>query len=231
VPFMPSTHYLGFMKTLLFGLTLATTLLATALRLRADVTIDFENNPSLPAQPNNFNDAGAEQTYTQAGVYSVSGGVVLGNPTFLAAFPAHGTAPNLYGTTDIADPTLQSTLTFMFFPAQNFTSLSGVLFNGQTFAEDYTVTAHTTGGDQVITYTGVEADNSTSDFRNFMFTSLVPITGLDITTPDSGINGWDFFVDTVAAKSGEAAVPEPSFVSLLGIFMGGLVLIRRRKHS
>src|SRR5215471_11326542 len=49
------------------------------------ITINFENEPNLPPQPNNFAAAGAIQTFTSPGRYTVSGGVVLGNPTFLPA--------------------------------------------------------------------------------------------------------------------------------------------------
>src|SRR5262245_7858096 len=75
-------------------------------------TINFETLPSLPAQPNNFTAAGPMQTYSTAGLFTLSGGVVLGNPTFLAAFAAHGTPPNAYGTADFADPSLLDTITF-----------------------------------------------------------------------------------------------------------------------
>src|SRR6516225_10160426 len=136
------------MKTFLFNFMLSMLLLLAAPRLWADVIINFETNPVLPAQPNNFVAAGVMQTYTQVGVYSVSGGVVLGNPTFLTAFAAHGSAPNLYGTADFADPTLQDTIRFTFNSGENFSSLSGVLFNGQNVAEDYKLTAVTTGGNQ-----------------------------------------------------------------------------------
>ena len=44
------------------------------------IRIDFETNPALPAQPSNFAAAGAAQTYTQSGVYNITGGAVLGNP-------------------------------------------------------------------------------------------------------------------------------------------------------
>ncbi len=74
-------------------------------------TINFESLPSLPAQPNNFAGAGSMQTYSQAGVFTISGGVALGNPTFLAAFTANGSLPNLYGTTNFGDPSLSSTIT------------------------------------------------------------------------------------------------------------------------
>src|SRR5438132_6884483 len=80
----------------------------------APITIDFENLPSLPAQPNNFAAAGAKQTYTVAGVFSIDGGVVLSNPSFLPAFPVHGTQPNLYGTADFADASLLDTITLTF---------------------------------------------------------------------------------------------------------------------
>jgi hypothetical protein len=53
------------------------------------------------------------QTYSRPGVSSISGGVVLGNPTFLSAFPLHGT-PRLYGKTDIADQTLLKTITLIY---------------------------------------------------------------------------------------------------------------------
>ena len=219
------------MKTLPFQWMFTIVLLLFPLGAWADITIDFENNPPLPPQPNNFAAAGPMQTYTQAGVYTVSGGVVLGNPTFLAAFAAHGSAPNLYGTADFADATLLDQISFVFPQAQNFTSLTGVLFNGQPVFETYTVTAHTTGGDETTTYNSVEPDSSTLDFRNFTFNSSFPIIGLDITTPNAGTNGWDFFVDTVHATSSPAPIPEPSSMALLGTVAGSILLIRRRRHS
>src|SRR5260370_40767797 len=77
----------------------------------ASILIDFSTEPVLAAQPNNFAAAGMMQTYTHARLYTISGGVVLGNPTLLAAFPTHASPPNLYGTTDIAAPSLLGTLT------------------------------------------------------------------------------------------------------------------------
>src|SRR5262249_11653512 len=77
----------------------------------APIVIDFENVPTLPAQPNTFAAAGPKQTYTVPGIFSITGGVVLGNPLGLPGFPGHGSPPNAYGTTDIADPSLVSTLT------------------------------------------------------------------------------------------------------------------------
>ena len=105
------------------------------------ITIDFENLPLLPLQPDNFAAAGAMQTYSQAGVFSIIGGVALGNPTFLASFPAQASLPNLYGTTDIADPTLLDTITVTFPSAEGVTAVTGVLFNGQPAPESYEVDA------------------------------------------------------------------------------------------
>src|SRR3954453_9414038 len=80
----------------------------------AAIVVDFETLPALPAQPNNFAAAGPMQTYSSPGVFTVSGGVALGNPTFLAAFPSQGSAPNAYGTSDLGDPSLLDTITFTF---------------------------------------------------------------------------------------------------------------------
>jgi len=59
------------MKSHLYKFMLGMFLMMAARPLCADTIINFETNPSLPAQPNNFAAAGAMQTYTQAGVYSL----------------------------------------------------------------------------------------------------------------------------------------------------------------
>ena len=209
--------------------------IALAGQARADVIVDFENNPNLPAQPNNFNAAGATQTYSQAGAYSISGGVALGNPTFLAAFAAHGSAPNLYGTADFADPSLLPTITLTLPGAELVTNVSGVFFNGQSVAETYVLTAQsgaTTVGTQTFT---LPAATSTADFSNFSLTSTtaLPITSVTFTTPNAGANGYDFFVDTIHITPGSAvAVPEPSPFALAGALgalgMAGAWLRRKR---
>ena len=201
------------------------------------VVVDFENNPSLPAQPNNFFTAGPEQTYTQAGVYSISGGVVLGNPSFLAAFAANGSAPNLYGTADFADPSLLDTITLTLPSAELITTVSGVFFNGQAFAESYVLTAMS-GVITVGTSAFTLADNSSaSDFNNFSFnsTTALPITSVTFTTPNAGLNGYDFFVDTIAitpGSTGSLPVPEPStYLMFVQFGMLGLagVWVRRKR--
>src|SRR5215471_15614074 len=195
--------------------------------LAAPITIDFENLPLLPPQPNNFAAAGAMQTYSSAGVFTISGGVVLGNPTFLPAFPLHGSVPNLYGTTDVADPSLRSTITLDLPVAAGTTSIGGVLFNGQPIAEDYEVAFFSGGGLLAAqAFTGVEADTSANAFRNFSFSSnpTNPITRVTITTPNAELNGWDFFVDTLVLTS----VPEPTTLILVSSALVGVAVLGRR---
>jgi hypothetical protein len=222
-----------------FGMR-AITLLVAALALSAGhpalaapITIDFENLPSLPAQPNNFAAAGPMQTYNDPGVFNISGGVVLGNPTFLAAFPAHGSPPNLYGTTDIADPSLLSTITLTLPSAEDIVSVTGVLFNGQPVAEDYVVDAFS--GLTLVamnTFTGMGAASSTSAFGNISLSSLAaqPITSVTITTPNASVNGWDFFVDTITISAAAVTTtPEPSTALILLTGALGLLVARRRR--
>jgi len=114
---------------------------AAQLAQAASLTIDFENEPSLPTQPDNFAMAGAMKTYSKSGVYSISGGVVLGNPTFLPTSPANGSPPNLYGTTDVADPSLLSSITLTLPAADNAIAVTLTLFNGQPVPEMYEVDA------------------------------------------------------------------------------------------
>ena len=198
----------------------------------APFTINFETLPSLPAQPNNFAAAGPMQTYTVPGMFSISGGVVLGNPSFLASFPTQGSPPNAYGTTDVADPSLLSTITLTFPSAEDIISVTGVLFNGQTFPEDYDVTAFS-GATQVAenTFGSMPEDFSTSGFGDFSLNSTLaqPITSITITTPDADLNGWDFFVDSITATPGTSTtVPEPSTAL---IFLSGVIgfwVARRR---
>lgn len=211
--------------------------LLTCAAASAQVTIDFETNPALPAQPDNFAAAGAMQTYTSPGVYTISGGVVLGNPTFLAAFPGiAGSAPNLYGTTDIADPSLLDTLTLDLPAAENVDSLSFVLFNGQPIAEDYSIAVFS-GATTLssLTITGLpDASSINSAITISLSNSPVPITQLTVTTPNATVNGWDFFVDSLTLTIGPQApppVPEPSAGALAAacVLPLGCLLRRRRR--
>ena len=215
----------------LLGMALAIVLAGSAAPARAGtITINFETPPfPTTAQPNNYAAAGAEQTYTEAGVFSISGGVVLGNPNFLPEFPSHGSPPNLYGTTDVASPTLLSTITLNLDPTQNITSLTGVLFNGQNSVasgntETYTVTAFS-GAAPVDSHnfalsTDLTSPNSVTNF-SLSSTAALPITQVTVTTPDFATNGWDFLVDSIVATGAAGPrVPEPST-----LVMGGTALL------
>jgi hypothetical protein len=203
------------------------------------ITVDFEHLPSLPTQPSTFAAAGAMQTYSSAGIFSITGGVVLGNPTFLAAFPAHGSAPNAYGTADFADLTLLSTIELDMPAAARTTSVSFVLFNGQPVPETYVVdffSGATLISGCAETFSSVPAASSPSGFASPSCSSTLasPITRVTITTPNAELNGWDFFVDTlVLVENPVTAVPEPA--SLVLLMAGSAVAIgcrgwRRRKR-
>ena len=154
------------------------------------------------------------QTYTRAGLYTISGGVALGNPTFLPAFATHGTPPNLYGTTDTADATLMSVIRLDLALTAVITSVQGVLFNGQPISEDYDVVAFSGAIPVASNHFANVPDNSAGGFANFLLASTLPITLVDITTPNADLNGWDFLVDTIQLTSAEV-VAEPSSLLLM----------------
>jgi hypothetical protein len=194
-------------------------------------TINFESLPSLPTQPNNFAAAGQMQTYSQPGIFTISGGVALGNPTFLPAFTANGTVPNLYGTADFGDPSLSSTITLdLPTTAFQFTSVSFLLFNGQDFAERYQLSGMASGLVLDPFLIGPLASATNSGFTTVTITSPVPITRLNITTPSASLNGWDFLVDNIVLTgTAVTAVPEPSSFILLIAPIGGLAFLRYRR--
>jgi PEP-CTERM motif len=210
----------------------ALTLAVGRLALAAPITINFDTLPSLPTQPNNFAAAGAVQTYTVAGAFSITGGVVLGDPTFLASFAAHGSPPNAYGTADFADPSLLSTITLTLPSAEDIVSVTGVLFNGQPVAESCEVDAFSGAspiGSQV--FTNMAATGSVSGFGNFSLASDAanPITRVTITTANAVANGWDFFVDTITITPAVTTTPEPSTVLILLSGALGFLVARRRR--
>jgi hypothetical protein len=229
----PSRAKHAFGARIVISMLAALALLGVPPAPAAAITIDFENLPSLPAQPNNFTAAGAKQTYTVPGVFTISGGVVLGNPLGLPAFPLHGTAPNLYGTADFADPSLLDTITLTFPSAEDIVSVTAVLFNAQPIPEGYVVDAFS--GAILVdanTFTGMPASTSTSAFGNISLSSIaaLPITSVTITAPDAAVNGWDFFVDTIVITAAAVTpAPEPSTALILLSGALGLLVARRRR--
>lgn len=214
-----------------FGCTLVVLLAVVPVHAGVIATIDFEHIPSLPTKPSTFAAAGPMQTYTSPGVFTITGGVVLGNAVGLSGFTSGGSVPNAYGTSDLGDPSLQDAITLTFPASEAITNVTGVLFNGQPLAETYSITALSgaiplTGQ----TLSNIPAASSTSDFRIFSIssTAALPITTVRFNSPaDVNLNGWDFFVDTITINS---AVPEPSSVILV---LGGLATLcysaRRRR--
>jgi hypothetical protein len=196
------------------------------------VALDFETRPLLSAQPDNFFDAGAMQTYTESGSFRISGGVVLGNPAFLPAFAVHGSGTNLYGTADFADQGLLDSITLTMPDSAGVTSVGGVLFNGQSIPETYVVSffSGVTGLTPLSsqTFASMAASSDEGAFGVFSFSSSLadPITRVTITTPNSsGANGWDFFVDSLVIT----AVPEPSRLFLFGAGLAVFFVIRCRQ--
>jgi hypothetical protein len=167
--------------------------------------------------------------------------VVLGNPTFLTQFASHGSPPNLYGTTDVADPSLLSTITLNLDLTQRVTAVTGLLFNGQNSVpspgttESYTVTAFS-GATQVDSNTFALSTtlSSTSSLATFSLSSSIssPITKITVTTPNSGTNGWDFLVDSIQVTTNPQGVPEPSTIAMGGTaLLFGLAYAWRRRRK
>jgi hypothetical protein len=150
----------------------------------------------------------------------VSGGMVLGNPTFLASFPAQGSAPNLYGTV-FFNGNFSPTITIDF--TARVTRVSGVLFNGLTDTADYVVEAF--NGPTVVNTVFLDNVPENFDPNGFAnWTVMAPsITRVQIHSEDQ--QTFDFLVDNIAVTF----VPEPSSVILLGTgSLAVLVLTRRR---
>jgi hypothetical protein len=197
----------------------------------AGITIDFENEPSiLLPQPNNFAAAGPVQTYSQLGVYSITGGVVLGNPTFLPAFSTRGTPPNLYGTTDTADPSLLPAITLTIFPSlfAIANEVVGTLFNGQPLKELYEVDAFSGAMrvDEKLVSTDESFSGGSAIFDVGSPSASLPITSVVMTPTDADLNGWDFLVDTIGINFlSFVLIPEPSSALILVTAVLGWLLL------
>ena len=87
-----------------------------------------------------------------------------------------------------------------------------------------------------INYSAI-ADNSTGGTALFSLVSTGggPITKLTITSPNAGLNGWDFFVDNIVLTPGTGnAVPEPSsfaLLSSLGVVFGAIRGLRKKMRD
>jgi hypothetical protein len=220
-------------KTLHLSLALGFVLMfVVAFKANAEaITIDFETLPVLPPQPNNFFDAGPMQTYSQAGIFTISGGVVLGSPPFLPAFTNNGSLPNLYGTSNVGDPSLLSTITLAFATsAFRVTSVSFLLFNGRPISQSYMLFGMVGGANLDPLPIGPLEPASSSGFTTLTLSSSIgPFTRLNIA-PMNANNGWDFFIDKIVLTGTPVSqVPDPSSLVLLIGPLGAVAWLCHRR--
>jgi hypothetical protein len=184
--------------------------------------IDFETTPMLPLAPSTFVEAGATQTIDVPGLATVSGGVVLGFPT---NFPAvdFATEPNVYGTASPGlegDPSLLATTTIDLDPGAQATLVEGLVLNGMTVEETFTVEAFGPSG---LLDTLVLADvppNFSAGFQTFSFTGD-PITRVTIE-PGLATADWDYFVDSIAINESIPFCPDTPLSGCLEAGKGSL---------
>lgn len=195
----------------------------------AYATPDFLTFEEFPVGPSFFATAGPAQVYSVPGLASVSGGVILGNPTFLPS-QSFATSPNLLGTASFGHPTLQPTITIDVAVAYQGTSVEGLLFNGNTVALSYLITAFDIGNNvldsQVLALPANTNPNSVAVFSvdNSAFPGVF-ITKVTITpTSFPPSLPWDFFIDTLTFNG---TIPTPGTGALLAL--AGLAATRRRR--
>ena len=156
------------------------------------LVVDFENMPSLPTGPSLWGLAVPMQTITVPGFVTITGGVVLGNPTYFPAM-AYCTPPNVYGTIDSVDPTLQPHIIIEIDPGYYVNEIHGVLCNGSAQPADYLVEAYS--GETVV---DSQLFNDIPSNHNSGF-GLISVANDRITrvviTPQN-FSQWCFLVDT-----------------------------------
>jgi hypothetical protein len=130
-----------------------------------------------------------------------TGGVILGLATFFPAIQ-FASSPNVYGTADFGNG-LSNTLTIgINSPNANITNeVSFALFNGETFAQTYTITAFDINGKTFSQTLNNVAANWQSGFGlvDLIFPNISKVT---INATNNGIpvtnTAWDFLIDDVA---------------------------------
>jgi hypothetical protein len=167
--------------------------------------INFETSPALPQGPSIYVAVPAPQTIvTTPAVFS--GGVVLGLATFFPAI-AFASAPNVYGTADFGNG-LARELTITTNPGFATTEVSFALFNGETFAESYVVTAFN-GANVVASQTLSKiAPNFNSGYGLVDVVAVIGITSVTIAPATQGAV-WDFLIDAVGFNQNIGTVIPP----------------------
>jgi hypothetical protein len=189
------------------------------------ITIDFDTTPALAAGPSSF-PTNAE-VVTVPGLATVSGGAVLSDVLYLAPYPVPGSSGrNVYGTAFFNGATYSPTITIDFDPSVVVTSVSGLLYNGETQTETFVVSAYS-GSTLVDTYTLSDVlDSNDPDGYGTFSVSASSITRLVFSSASS--TDYDYFIDDLAVTY--QPVPEPSSVGLLGLGAAGLAMANRRRR-
>jgi hypothetical protein len=215
-----------------FSLVAASMVLAATAANAGTILINFETVPVEATGPSVFASAGPAQTVVVPGVATFTGGVILGNETFLQP-DSFETQPNVYGTASFGDPSLLSTLTMSFNPSfGTVTEVSFPVFNGDVSPESYVATAFD-GSTAVGSQTLSDLAAFTSGGFGIITITAPAITSVTIAPTDTS-GGWDYSIDSVAlnetVQQASNAVPEPDnlvFLLALGLPVG--VFLARRK--
>jgi hypothetical protein len=241
-PIMNADSYLAGAKTLPRSAPLLawlTAILLCGLMARAgragNVLIDFEFNPSLPPGPSTFDPAANPETLTavtaaDTPLATITGGVVLGNPNFVASFPGtNGSAPNAYGTAFFA-PNLSSTLTITFEPRVAVSEVTGAVFNGRGDVADYEVLGFQNNAEPVVEFLNnipVNLDPASSATWDLKASAGSIITSVQVFEFSPGDGAYDFLIDNVGVTF--QSVPEPSTWTLSAIGAGVVALYAGRR--
>jgi hypothetical protein len=202
------------------------------------ILIDFETNPALGGgQPSTFAASGPAQAIPLAGIATIKGGVVLSNPTAVPSFAGHASGSNVYGTSYFASPFYSRSIEIDFASSVTATSIQGLILNGATSADSFTVAAYsgsTLVAQQV--YSNVASNGSKNGYVNF---SLTAGGFTKVLFTPASMTLYDYFLDNLLITYTQAApgptpdqnqaVPEPStLVHASAAALVGLVATWRR---
>lgn len=195
-------------KASIAGLAIASALQVVS--ANAVVAVNTFDPPGHAQGPSIYVAVPASETITTTEA-TYTGGVVLGFATFFPAI-SFASAPNVYGTADFGNG-LARDLTISINNTFATTELSFALFNGETFAQSYTVTAFDATNNVVATQ---HFANILANFNSgFALVDLLAPGGISkaVISADGAPTVWDFLIDTVAFNQNITSVvtipPQP----------------------